>query len=75
MNLLTNFLLQATPHVNPEATPYPETSGGFDLQLFIIITIIVVAIFAFLFWKLGWHRPGKGKGTGSGNVYKVEPPK
>lgn len=74
--LLTTFLfLQArTPHVNPDATPYPATSGGFDPFWFIIATVAIVGLLAFGFWKLGWHWPGKGKGTGSGNVFKNDPP-
>lgn len=68
MNLLatTLFLLfqysNRTPHVNPNATPYPETSGGFDPQLFIIATIGVIALILILgFFVTGFKWPWSKK--------------
>lgn len=80
--LLTTFLFlfQAVSNRTPNsanAAAAAEESCTFCLPWWqtalIIAVVVVIAIWAVK--KLGWHWPGKGKGTGAGNVHTVEPPK
>jgi hypothetical protein len=79
MNFLSTillFLFQARTPNNANTAPV-EDSCVWCLPWWgtTLIIVGVVVIGYVLVKKLGWHLPGQGKGTGSGNVYKSDLPK